>query len=110
MWYGSTANTAHRSLVRRVRSSAETVEFGVAAASILAKTDRDTMLVKLDREYPCTDSSAQGLFHAGHLPPSRHMTDNPAHRRSFAPVTQIAIDSDDVKIHPKPSCSTFSVP
>jgi ribonuclease HII len=61
----------------------------IAAASILAKTARDAMLVELDREYP-QYGFAQ---HKGYATPEhrgaliRHGP-CPAHRRSFYPVLQ----------------------
>jgi len=65
----------------------------ISAASIIAKTARDAMLIELDREYP-----AYGFAqHKGYATPehlaalSRHGL-CPAHRRSFAPVAQSSFD------------------
>ena len=62
----------------------------IAAASILAKTTRDALLVELDRSYPLYGFAR----HKGYSTPE-HLaalaTHGPcaAHRRTFAPVMQI---------------------
>ena len=65
----------------------------IAAASILAKTDRDAMLIALDREYPhygfCRH---KGYGTPEHLTALATHGPCPAHRRSFGPVTQLWID------------------
>ena len=65
----------------------------IAAASILAKTDRDAMLIALHREYPnygfCRH---KGYGTPEHLAALATHGPCPAHRRSFGPVTQLWID------------------
>jgi ribonuclease HII len=65
----------------------------IAAASILAKTDRDAMLVELDREYPVYGFCRhKGYSTPEHLAALAAHGPCPAHRRSFAPVMQISIN------------------
>jgi ribonuclease HII len=64
----------------------------IAAASILAKTDRDAMLVELDRTYPLYGFCRhKGYSTPEHLAALATHGPCPAHRRSFAPVTQVSI-------------------
>ena len=64
----------------------------IAAASILAKTDRDAMLVELDRTYPLYGFCRhKGYSTPEHLAALATHGPCPAHRRSFAPVTQVVI-------------------
>ncbi|MBS0318992.1 MAG: ribonuclease HII [Proteobacteria bacterium] len=61
----------------------------IAAASILAKTVRDAMLVELDRQYPQYGfAQHKGYATAAHLAALAQHGPCPAHRRSFAPVVQ----------------------
>jgi ribonuclease HII len=64
----------------------------IAAASILAKTDRDAMLSELDRDYPqygfCRH---KGYGTPEHLAALAAHGPCPAHRRSFSPVSQLRI-------------------
>ncbi len=65
----------------------------IAAASILAKTDRDAMLVELDRAYPAYGFCRhKGYSTPEHLAALGAHGPCPAHRRSFAPVLQMAIN------------------
>jgi ribonuclease HII len=63
--------------------------FSIAAASIIAKVERDRAMAELDRRYP-----AYGfLRHKGyatkeHLARLREHGPCPVHRRSYAPVAQ----------------------
>jgi ribonuclease HII len=64
----------------------------IAAASILAKTGRDAMLVELDREYPVYGFCRhKGYSTPEHLAALAAHGPCPAHRRSFAPVMQMSI-------------------
>lgn len=61
----------------------------IAAASILAKTARDAMLMELDREYPVYGFARhKGYGTREHLAALGLHGPCPAHRRSFAPVAQ----------------------
>jgi ribonuclease HII len=65
----------------------------IAAASILAKTARDAMLVELDRSYPAYGFARhKGYATAQHLAALRAHGPCPEHRRYFAPVLQSAFD------------------
>lgn len=66
---------------------------GIAAASILAKTSRDAMLVELDRSYPEYGFARhKGYATPEHLVALRQHGPCPAHRRFFAPVAQAGFD------------------
>jgi ribonuclease HII len=61
----------------------------IAAASILAKTTRDALLVTLDREYPAYGFARhKGYGTPEHLAALASHGPCPHHRRSFAPVVQ----------------------
>jgi ribonuclease HII len=65
----------------------------IAAASILAKTARDAMLVEIDRSYPAYGFARhKGYATPEHLAALRHLGPCPVHRRFFAPVAQGAFD------------------
>lgn len=67
----------------------------ISAASILAKTARDAMLVALDREYPVYGFARhKGYATPEHLAALALHGPCPAHRRSFAPVVQPSFDWD----------------
>jgi ribonuclease HII len=63
----------------------------ISAASILAKTARDALLVELDARYPCYGFARhKGYGTPVHLAALERYGPCPAHRRSFAPVAQAA--------------------
>jgi len=65
----------------------------IAAASILAKTARDALLVELDRAYPDYGFARhKGYATAEHLAALRRLGPCPAHRRHFARVSQAELD------------------
>jgi ribonuclease HII len=65
----------------------------IAAASILAKTARDAMLVELDRSYPAYGFARhKGYATPEHLAALRVHGPCPEHRRYFAPVAQTEFD------------------
>lgn len=60
----------------------------IAAASVIAKVSRDHLLLELDRAYPGYGFARhKGYGTAAHLDALRRLGPCPAHRRSFAPVT-----------------------
>ncbi len=62
----------------------------IAAASILAKVQRDAELADLDRRYPGYGfASHKGYPTAQHLQALRQLGVSPVHRRSFAPVKNL---------------------
>lgn len=65
----------------------------ISAASIIAKTARDAMLVVLDREYPLYGFARhKGYGTPEHLAALDLHGPCPAHRRSFAPVLQASFE------------------
>jgi ribonuclease HII len=65
----------------------------ISAASIIAKTARDAMLVALDREYPMYGFARhKGYGTPEHLAALDLHGPCPHHRRSFAPVLQTSFD------------------
>jgi len=65
----------------------------IAAASILAKTDRDAMLVELDRSYPAYGFARhKGYATPEHVAALRAHGPCPVHRRHFAHVDQLEFD------------------
>jgi ribonuclease HII len=68
----------------------------ISAASILAKTARDALLVELDRQYPAYGFARhKGYPSPEHLAALKHHGPCPVHRRSFAPVAQCRLDLGD---------------
>ena len=64
----------------------------ISAASILAKTARDALLCELDVQYPAYGfAQHKGYGTAGHLAALILHGPCPVHRRSFAPVAQLAL-------------------
>lgn len=62
----------------------------IAAASIIAKTTRDAMLVELDAQYPQYGfATHKGYGTQAHLEALRKYGPCPEHRRSFRPVREI---------------------
>ena len=62
----------------------------IAAASILAKVQRDNELIDLDRQYPGYGFARhKGYPTAAHLAALRELGVTPVHRRSFAPVREL---------------------
>jgi ribonuclease HII len=67
----------------------DALSLGIAAASIIAKVERDRAMVELDREYPEYGFAAhKGYPTAAHFAKLRSHGPCPIHRRSFAPVAQ----------------------
>lgn len=67
----------------------------IAAASILAKVQRDNELVALEQVYPGYGFAAhKGYPTAVHLEALRELGVTPVHRRSYAPVRKILEASD----------------
>ncbi len=65
----------------------------IAAASILAKVQRDAELVALDKQYPGYGFARhKGYPTASHLQALRTLGVTPAHRRSFRPVRELLPD------------------
>lgn len=59
----------------------------IAAASVLAKVERDRIMAELDRVYPGYGfAQHKGYACPAHLEALRRLGPSPVHRRSFAPV------------------------
>jgi ribonuclease HII len=59
----------------------------IAAASILAKVERDGMMIEIDKNYPQYGFAGhKGYGSARHLEALRRFGPSPVHRRSFRPV------------------------
>ena len=66
----------------------------IAAASILAKVQRDSELVELDALYPGYGFAAhKGYPTAAHLQALQALGVTPVHRRSFAPVKKLLAEA-----------------
>lgn len=64
----------------------------IAAASILAKTARDTYCIEMDRQYPGYGfAKHKGYPTAAHFAALRTLGPCPEHRRSFGPVSQLTL-------------------
>lgn len=67
----------------------------IAAASILAKVQRDRELVDLERQYPGYGFAAhKGYPTASHLEALRTLGVTPVHRRSFGPVRALLSEQE----------------
>lgn len=76
-----------RAIVKGDRDVAE-----ISAASILAKTARDALLIELGSQYPVYGfAQNKGYGTAAHLAALAVHGPCPAHRRSFAPVAQAVL-------------------
>jgi len=65
----------------------------IAAASIVAKHSRDTMMIEYDLAYPGYGwASNKGYGAQVHQEALRRLGPTPLHRRSFAPVAQAMLD------------------
>ena len=65
----------------------------IACASILAKHERDRMMVELDRRYPQYGFAGhKGYATQAHLLALRRLGPCHEHRRSFAPVRDLLAD------------------
>ena len=64
----------------------------IAAASIVAKVHRDALMARLDAAHPGYGfAQHKGYGTAQHLAALRRLGPSPLHRRSFAPVAQLAL-------------------
>jgi ribonuclease HII len=71
----------------------DATEPAISAASILAKVTRDRLLDELDDRYPGYGfAKHKGYATAEHLAALARLGPCPAHRKSFAPVRQCALD------------------
>ncbi|MEM6835879.1 MAG: ribonuclease HII [Cyanobacteria bacterium P01_C01_bin.120] len=67
-------------------------QMAIAAASILAKVWRDTLIVRLDRRYPGYDlASNKGYGSARHRAAIAQLGKSPQHRQSFKVASQLTL-------------------
>ena len=65
----------------------------IAAASVVAKVTRDRLMVEIDRRVPGYGfSQHKGYGTPAHLAALAALGPSALHRRSFAPVSQMALD------------------
>jgi len=65
----------------------DSLSLSIAAASILAKTARDRLMVELDAQYPGYGFAGHKGYNAPiHSEALRTLGPSPAHRRSWAPI------------------------
>ena len=68
----------------------DALSFSIAAASIVAKTHRDALLLALDEKFPAYGlASHKGYGSAAHLTALREHGASPHHRHSYAPVARV---------------------
>jgi len=73
--------------------SGDALCLSIAAASIVAKHQRDCMMVELDAQFPGYGwASNKGYGGKAHQEALRSLGPTPHHRRSFAPVAQAHLD------------------
>ena len=71
--------------------------FSIAAASVLAKVYRDTLIVELDRQYPGYGlASHKGYGVPAHMDALARLGPTPLHRKSFSPVAQSLLPFGDL--------------
>jgi ribonuclease HII len=76
--------TPQRGIIRGDQLSAT-----IAAASIIAKTTRDSIMIEIDRKFPGYGFAAhKGYSTPDHFQALRELGASPIHRRSFRPVRQ----------------------
>ena len=74
----------------------DATEAAISAASILAKTTRDALMVELDGVYPGYDFARhKGYPTAAHIEAIERLGPCPQHRRSFAPVQRCLSQKQD---------------
>lgn len=91
---------AHDTLPFRTVVKGDAVCFSIAAASILAKVERDAIMLRLDAEYPQYGFARhKGYPTAAHVETLRRHGPSPEHRRSFTvkslSVEQMGIFTDE---------------
>ena len=69
----------------------DSLSYSIAAASVLAKTERDRQMRELDSVHPgYSFAQHKGYPTPGHLAQLAALGPSPEHRRSFAPVRRVA--------------------
>jgi len=72
------------------------LSLSIAAASILAKTARDRVMIALDADYPGYGFAGHKGYHArSHVEGLARLGPCPAHRRSWAPIRALLEGADN---------------
>ncbi len=83
-------------LPQRAIIRGDSYSFCIAAASIIAKVERDAMMRALDEQFPQYGfASHKGYGTATHQVALRAYGPSPVHRRSFAPIRALAPDNHE---------------
>ncbi|MBF5041502.1 ribonuclease HII [Aggregicoccus sp. 17bor-14] len=90
----------------------DALSLSIAAASVLAKTTRDRMMVELDRQHPGYGLAVhKGYPTPKHLQALRERGVLPIHRRSFAPVREaLGLPRAQGELFPAPAAAAVPVP
>jgi ribonuclease HII len=73
----------------------DAISLSIAAASVLAKVHRDSLLVELDRQFPGYGlASHKGYCSPQHMEALARLGPTPLHRRSYSPVAQAQLPFD----------------
>ncbi len=71
----------------------DAIHENISAASIVAKEYRDRLMVEADQKYPGYGwASNKGYGSKVHMEAIKNLGPSPYHRKSFAPMTQMALD------------------
>lgn len=82
-------------LPQRAIKKGDLKSLSIAAASIIAKVTRDHELIKLDAVYPGYGfAQHKGYGTPAHRAALERLGPSPIHRRSFAPIAAIALETD----------------
>lgn len=83
------ARTIEAPIPQRAIIRGDSLSASIAAASVIAKTTRDDLMIELDRHYPGYGLAIhKGYGTAAHLAALRQFGPLPIHRRSFQPVRE----------------------
>ncbi len=84
-------NLPETAIPNRGVENGDSLCFSIACASIIAKVTRDRMVVTMDEQYPGYGfAEHKGYSTSKHLECLRRKGPCPLHRRSFAPVSELA--------------------
>ena len=80
---------------------ADALSYSVAAASLLAKTERDRLMTELDSQHPSYGFTAhKGYGAPAHRAALERLGVSEVHRRTFAPIARLLEDPQDRLLNP----------